>query len=246
MPLLAVVSYNKIIQMRYPAKLILTYTFILLLSFSLTKVAFAFPSTSTNYRLEGEFGNFGGAKSSANYRLTDTGGGFAPGITTSGNYRNCSGFQCVIAEVPKITVTLSSNAINLGTLTGASVSTQSHTVSVTTNVGGYTTRVVEDGELRYGAATIDQVGDGAVTAGSEEYGLATSQSGRDISQDTDCSNSPYTASPITGSPQSVASKIGPTYTAETTTLCYAASINTASTAAGKYQQILTYITTGAF
>ena len=99
--------------MRYSAKLILTYTFILLLSFSLSKVAFAFPSTSTNYKLEGEFGNFGGAKTSTNYRLTDTGGGFAPGIGTSGNYRSCSGFQCVIAEIPKITFALSTNVINL-------------------------------------------------------------------------------------------------------------------------------------
>lgn len=232
--------------MRFPAKFILIYICLAISFLSLTSVVEAFPSTSDNYKLEGEFGIFGGAKTSDNYRLTDTGGGFAPGFGDSTNYRSCSGFQCVIAQVPSITVALSSNSINLGTLTGGAVSTQSHTVSVTTNYSGYTTRVVEDGELRYGAATIDQVGDGAVNAGAEEYGLATSQAGRDISQDTDCSNSPYTASPITGSPQSVASKSGPTYTAETTTLCYAASINTASTAAGTYRQIVTIITTGAF
>ncbi len=225
---------------------ILIYITLFLLSFSFTGLAYAFPSSSGSYKLEGEFGDFGGSKSSASYSLTDTGGGFAPGIGDSTNYRSCSGFQCVIAQVPQITVTLSSNAINLGALSGGSVSKASHDISVTTNVGGYTTRVVEDGELRYGAATIDQVGDGAVTAGSEEYGLATTQAGRDISQDADCLNPPYTASPITGTPQSVASKSGPTYTAETTTLCYAASINTATTAAGTYQQVLTYITTGSF
>lgn len=225
--------------------IILIYLTLFLLSFSFTGLAHAFSSSSTNYKLEGEFGNFGGAKSSTNYKITDTGGGFAPGLGNSSNYRSCSGFQCVIAEVPSITVTLSSNSINLGTLSGSSVSTQSHTISVKTNVGGYTSRVIEDGELRYGAATIDQVGDGAVTAGSEEYGLATSQSGRDIAQDTDCGNSPYTAGPITGTLQSVASKNGPTYTSETTTLCYAASTNAATTA-GTYQQILTYITTGSF
>ncbi len=225
---------------------ILIYLTLFLLSFSFAGLAYAFPSSSTNYKLEGEFGDFGGAKNSASYNLTDTGGGFAPGIGNSTNYRACSGFQCVIADIPKITVTLSSNVINLGTLTGSAVSTLSHSVAVTTNVGGYTTRVVEDGELRYGTADIDQVGDGAVTAGAEEYGLATSQAGRDISQDTDCSNTPFTASPITAAPQSVAYKNGPTYTAETTTLCYAASINAATTAAGTYQQVLTYITTGAF
>ena len=232
--------------MKSSAKYFLTYLFILTCFLSFTSVAEAFPSISGSYKLEGEFGIFGGAKTSDNYRLTDTGGGFAPGFGTSSNYRSCSGFQCTIAQVPQITVTLSSNSINLGTLSGGSVSTASHTVSVTTNLGGYTTRVVEDGELRYGAADINQVGDGAVTAGAEEYGLATSQAARDISQDADCSNSPYTASPVTATPQSVASKSGPTYTAETTTLCYAASINTATTAAGTYQQVITFITTGAF
>lgn len=227
-------------------RLILIYLTTLLLSFVYTDLIYAFPSSSTNYKLDAEFGVFGGEKNSTNFRLTDTGGGFAPGFGDSTNFRNCSGFQCVIAQVPSITVSLSSNAVNLGTLTGASVSTGNHTISVTTNVGGYTTRVIEDGELRYGGAAIDQVGDGAVTAGAEEYGLATSQAGRDISLDTDCGNSPYTASPITGTPQSVAYKNGPTYTAETTTLCYAASVNSATTAAGTYQQVLTYITTGSF
>ena len=224
---------------------ILVYITLFLLSFSFTGFAYAFPSSSASFKLEGEFGDFGGAKNSASYNLTDTGGGFAPGIGNSTNYRACSGFQCVIAEVPTITAVLSTSSINLGTLSSASVSTQSHTISVTTNVGGYTTTVIEDGELRIGTADITQVGDGFVTANSEEYGLATSETGRDITQDTDCSNSPYNASGITGSVQTVAGHAGPTYTAETTTLCYAASI-TGNTGAGTYQHILTYITTGSF
>jgi hypothetical protein len=231
--------------MKHPAKLILTYILLLILSLSLTRDIFAFPSSSLNYNLEGEFGTFGEAKTSANYRLTDTGGGFAPGIGESTNYRNCSGFQCVIAEVPRITATLSTNSLNLGTLTTGAVNTQSHTISVTTNVGGYTTTVVEDGELRIGAVDINQVGDGEVTANNEEYGIATSESGRDITQDTSCGSAAYSASPITNTPQSVAGHAGPTYTAETTTLCYAAAIN-GSTAAGTYQHIVTFITTGSF
>ena len=175
--------------MKLSAKYILTYSCLLLIFLSLTAAAKAFPSTSTNYKLEGEFGNFGGAKSSDNYRLTDTGGGFAPGIGTSTNYRNCSGFQCVIAQVPQVTVTLSSNAINLNTLTTSAVNTASHTISVTTNTGGYTARIYEDDNLCRivlpcnSANDIADVADGAVTANSEEYGLATSQAGRDITQD---------------------------------------------------------------
>lgn len=231
--------------MKFPAKYILTYLGFLLSFLSLTSVVEAFPSTSTNYKLEGEFGIFGGAKTSANYRLTDTGGGFAPGFGDSTNYRSCSGFQCVIAEVPRITVTLSSNSINLGTLTTGAVNTGSHTVSVTTNVGGYTTRVYEDDNLRRGSDDINDVADGAVTANSEEYGLATSEAGRDITQDTSCGSAAYNASGVTTTPQSVAGHAGPTYTAETTTICYAAAI-AGSTPAGTYQQIVYFVTTGAF
>ncbi len=226
------------------------YIFLLGIAFfSLTtisaRLAWGFGSSSDNYKLEGEFGIFGGAKTSDNYRLTDTGGGFAVTFGDSTNYRSCSGFQCVIAEVPKITVSLSTNSINLGTLSTGSVNTASHTLSVTTNYSGYTARVFEDGDLRRGTDTINDVGDGAVNAGSEEYGLATSEAGNNIIQDTDCAGSAYSASAVTTSPQSVASNAGPTYTAETTTLCYAASI-AGSTPAGLYQQVLTFITTGSF
>lgn len=237
--------------MRFPAKKILSFVLTLIWFLSLTTLVKAFPTSSTNYKLEGEFGIFGGAKTSTNYRLTDTGGGFAPGIGTSTNYRNCSGFQCVIAEVPKITVTLSANSINLGTLTTSSVNTGSQTISVTTNVGGYTARVYEDGNLCRiplpcnAANDIADVADGAVTANSEEYGLATSEAGQEITQDSSCGSAAYNASGLTTTPQSVANATGPTYTAETTTICYAAAI-AGSTAAGTYRQIVTFITTGAF
>ncbi len=232
-------------------KYILTYLAILISFLSFTSIVEAFPSNSSNFKLEAEFGIFGEAKSSTNYRLGDTGGGFAPGIGVSTNYRNCSGFQCVIAQVPSITVSLSSNSINLGTLTTGAVNTGSHTISVTTNVGGYTARVYEDGNLCRivlpcnNANDIEDVADGAVTAGAEEYGIATSRSGQDITQDTSCGSAAYSASGLTSSQQSVASKGGPTYTAESTTICYAASI-AGSTAAGTYNQAVTFITTGDF
>lgn len=229
---------------------ILIYLTILVLSFSFNSLAYAFPSSSTNYKLEAEFGVFGGEKNSASYNLTDTGGGFSPGISTSGNYRNCSGFQCVIAQVPTIIVTLGSNSINLGTLTTGAVNTQSHTIAVTTNVGGYTSRVYEDDNFCRivlpcdSANDIADVADGAVTTNNEEYGLATSAAGQEITQST-CGNSPQNASAITTTPKSVANATGPTYTAQTTTICYAAAIS-GSTAAGTYQQIVTFITTGSF
>lgn len=232
-------------------RFILIYLTIVVLSVSLTKIVLAFPSSSTNYKLDAELGIFGGEKSSTNYRLTDTGGGFATGFSDSSNYRSCSGFQCLIAQVPTITFTLSTNTINLGTLTTGGVNTSSHTISVTTNLGGYTTKVYEDGNLCRivlpcnSANDIADVADGAVTANNEEYGMATSQAGNDITQDTSCGSAAYNASGLTTGPQSVASKASPTVSAETTTICYAAAI-TGATAAGNYKQIVTYITTGTF
>src|SRR3989337_2326239 len=78
----------------------------------------AFSSSSTNYKLEGEFGIFGGAKSSTNYALTDTGGGFAVGFGSSANYGTGSGFQYVLAEIREIVFTVSTNQVGLGTISG--------------------------------------------------------------------------------------------------------------------------------
>lgn len=234
--------------MKNPARRILIYFLILLSFFSLNTVVEAFPSSSTNYQLEGEFGIFGGTKTSDNYSLSDTGGGFAVGFGTSTNYRNCSGFQCLVSEIASITVSLGANSVNLGTLSTGSVNTGSHTISVTTNRGGYTSRVYEDDNLRNSNGdTVDDVGDGAVSAGSEEYGIATSDSGNDVTQDSDCGNSPYNATGIDSisNQKSVASNGSPTYTAEVTTICYSAS-RSGLTAAGNYQHIVTFITTGSF
>jgi len=210
------------------------------------KSAAAFQQTSTNFKLEGEFGIFGGAKSSANYKLTDTGGGFAPGISTSGSYEVCSGFQCVLQKVPTITFTLGSNSVNLGSLSAASVTTQSHIFTVnTTLTTGYQVTVVEDGNLRSSIGNdINDVSGGTVDAGSEEYGLATSKSGQNIVQDSSCGPDPDNASAVTGSSQTVASA-SVDVTGDQTTMCYGASISP-TTPAGQYQHTLTYIATGTF
>ena len=85
-------------------KLLLLFISLILVSsiFYLASNAHAFGSSSTNYKLEGEFGIFGGAKSSTNYNLTDTGGGFAVGFGSSANYGSGSGFQYVLAEIREI------------------------------------------------------------------------------------------------------------------------------------------------
>ncbi|MFA5134210.1 MAG: hypothetical protein WC505_00270 [Patescibacteria group bacterium] len=152
----------------------------------------------------------------------------------------------VSADVPSsITFTLSDTTIDLGTLSTGAVSTSSHTVQTVTNASsGYTTLVYDDGNLRKGSDDINDVADGAVTAGSEEYGLSTTDSSQDIAQDAACGSAPYTASALTATQQSVAGAAsGPVD--ETITVCYAASIS-ASTVAGAYAHTVTYVTVGLF
>src|SRR3990167_10665960 len=83
----------------------------------------AFSSSSDNFKLEGEFGIFGGAKSSTNYNLTDTGGGFAVGFGSSTSYGTGSGFQYVLAEIREIVFTISTTTVNLGSLSTTPTST---------------------------------------------------------------------------------------------------------------------------
>jgi hypothetical protein len=215
--------------------------------FLIPSSVWAFGSSSASYKLEAEFGSFGGAKSSASYNLTDTGGGFAVGFGSSANYGTGSGFQYVIAEVREIVFTISSNTINLGTLSSGSVTSASHTIDVTTNgAGGYQVTVLEDGELRTSGASTITDANGDVDAGSEEYGLATSDTGVDITTwDGACNGTnPELADGITASAQTVASNALPIDN-DTSTMCYSASI-TNTTEAGEYNHVLTYIATGTF
>lgn len=236
------------------SRTILIYLTLFLLSISFSGLVYAFPSSSSNYNLDAEFGVFGGEKSSANYTLTDTGGGFAVGFSNSTNYLSCSGFQCQLAKVPAITFSLSSTAVNLGTLSTSSISIQSHTATVTTNFDGYTLTVIQDGNLCRIALPcnssndIDAIisGPAALSAGTEAYGLATSKSGQNINQYSPGCNSSSQFSAVTTSPQTVANANVATATSgDTTTLCYAATAGGA-TAAGTYTQTLTYIATGKF
>lgn len=233
--------------MRKLSRTILTYFTLFLLSVFFSAWVYAFPSSSASYKLDGEFGDFGGQKNSASYTLTDTGGGFVPGLSNSTNYLSCSGFQCQLSQVPAITFSLSTNTVNLGTLTTGAVNTQTHTATVTTNFQGYTLTVVQNGPLTYGSATIAPVSPspGTISAGTEAYGIATSKASQTITQNSSCSTV-GNFSALTTSPQSIAGSTSPTSSSgDTTTLCYGAT-KSGATAAGTYTQTLTYIATGKF
>jgi hypothetical protein len=136
---------------------------------------------------------------------------------------------------PAIEFTISDNSMDLGVVSPSAVNSDSHTITLTTTAAsGYTCKVVEDDNLRNGANVITDVGDGTVTAGSEEYGLSCSSGGCQLSGDNG----------ISGSPLTVSSSVGPV-TSEETTFTYKASVNSTTDALG-YSHIVTYTCTGNF
>lgn len=182
--------------------------------------------------------NFGGEETSfsASYQLQDTMGEIGTGIISSANYAGLIGFRQVESD-PKITFSISPNVVDLLSLSLVAVSEGSHTVTTTTNAAnGYITTIVEDGNLRTASGDdIDDVTDGAVTAGSEEYGIRTSGAAGQM-------NSADTA--IISTSQTVAS-YNSFINGSAVIITYRAAI-TPFSAAGQYNHTVTLISTGRF
>ncbi|PIS42206.1 MAG: hypothetical protein COT24_04665, partial [Candidatus Kerfeldbacteria bacterium CG08_land_8_20_14_0_20_40_16] len=205
-----------------------------------TRVELRSSSTPTDWYL-----NVAGTRSVYSTDAKDSDAcGQAPNIDASDitNW-NSSGNHCW--DFDAITFTISSNTISLGTLSTGSVSTTTHTIRTDTSaLSGYTSMVYDDGNLRVGANDIDDASGGTIVAGIEEYGMATSDASQTITQDTDCATAPYNATALTTTQQTVAGATsGPVD--ETSTICYAASID-GFTAAGTYTQTVIFVTTGLF
>lgn len=103
---------------------------------------------------------------------------------------------------------------------------------------GYSVQVADDGDLRNGSADVDDVADGQVTAGSEEYG------GR--SSDNSLSSSTFDTadSALSTSFQSVVTQTDASFDdRHFLTLKAAVSSNTSN---GAYGQVLTFIATGNY
>lgn len=136
---------------------------------------------------------------------------------------------------PVLTMTLSTNLVDLGVLNPLVVGTGSNTITVTTTAEyGYTCSAIDDGNLRNGLNDIDDVTGGTITAGVEEYGITCSGA--------DCQLTDYQA--LFGSPLEVAASAGPV-TGSVTTITYAAGVD-AITANGNYSHVVTYTCAGDF
>lgn len=141
---------------------------------------------------------------------------------------------------PSLTFTLNDTAVNLPTLSVGSVSTDTTSFTVNTNAGsGYLVTAMEDGNLRFGANDINDVADGTVTAGSEEYGMSTSKSGQAFVQ-----TSGNSAIAIDGTYKQCASASG-SVSSDVTTLTLFASM-AGSTSPGTYSHTVTLVATANF
>ena len=142
----------------------------------------------------------------------------------------------VTASVPLfVNMAIDDTSIELGTLSTASVASATQTYTVNSNnQSGVTMQITADGNLDDGSGnTIDDVADGTVSAGSEEYGISVSAaSGLSAVAPYDSGDDavPQVADDIANSASSVSSG--------TLDVTYKASIS-GTTVAGDYDQEVT-------
>ncbi len=123
-----------------------------------------------------------GSKSvGGDYVLESTLGESAAGSSNSGDYQLEGGFwgtdQTITYSLSKSVLTLS-----FGATPTIVVASDSLTLTVSTgSATGFAAKLFEDGNLRSGANDIDDVTGGAVTAGSEEYGIIATSVGAGVS-----------------------------------------------------------------
>jgi hypothetical protein len=180
--------------------------------------------TSTDYEIYSDSFSVGGASevTGTTYNLSGLSGELAISTSTDavGTYVLRGGFEA--SEKGILSASLDNLTIALGTLSASAVSTASTTLTVSTDSEtGYSASITEDGNLRSGLNDIDDVGDGAVTAGSEEYGVRTSGSDGLLASDTAISGQLSFAS------------AGGAVTNRQTTIVFRASMS-ALTASGSY------------
>lgn len=196
--------------------------------------------SSSNYRIWSDGISSGGNQgSSASYGLEDTIGEAATGEgMLSTNYLSNAGLPSIFAE-PVMLFDLSSSAVTFSpTIQPSSVSTASYSFTVSTNARfGYTVQVTEDGDFRLGANNINDVVDGSVTTGSNEYGLAVSGTDAAFADDEAIPNP-------SGTPLIVA-RATSWGSGRATTVTHKASVTTGFTS-GSYSHVVTYIAIGNF
>lgn len=142
-------------------------------------------------------------------------------------------------SIRNATTTALTNSCDLGVLNPASVNTCAYRIAAGTNgTAGMRVEVVADGLLDSGANDINNVADGAVTAGSEEHGVTmTAGTGWTLTAPFDAGSDPLTTTQQEF--ESRATVVDDSVATNWTTVTHSASI-TSATATGGYTQIATY------
>lgn len=136
------------------------------LSFPLVGIA---EMSSTNYSIYADSFTIGGFFStSTDYSFWDSVGEWSAGNITSTTYEILGGFQAM--ERGNLSLIISKNSLNLGSLSVNNVNSDSTNFTISSDSDtGYIFSINSAG-----ASPITAVGDGEITAGSEEYGFAIS------------------------------------------------------------------------
>lgn len=177
--------------------------------------------SSTNYYIYADSVETGGGLSTGGaYSLQDTTGESPSGFSTSSAYEIRAGYQYM--ERGLLTLQISLSSLNLGTLSTTSVSSAATTITVETDsTTGYSLSI-----SAVSGTGLAAVSDGAVTAGSEEYGFAAAGSESQVVGDVGIAAATLIAS--TSSP----------IMSSATVMTVKASMNDSSTA-GSYGQTVT-------
>ncbi len=123
------------------------------------------------------FSTFQGDSATAgDFTLYSSGGEFFATSTQGGDFTLKGGFQAL--EIASLSLSVSPNSVSLGELSLSQVKTGSTVLRVTTDSStGYAITATEDGNLRKGNGggndDINDVLDGEVSVGVEEYGVST-------------------------------------------------------------------------
>lgn len=127
--------------------------------------------SSTNYYIYADSVDAGGSFSSGGaYTLQDTIGESPSDFSSSSAYEIRAGYQYM--ERGYLSMDISDNALNLGTLSTGAINTAITTVTVgTDSISGYSMSM-----SAVAGAGLAAVSDGAVSIGSEEYGFSASGS----------------------------------------------------------------------
>lgn len=178
------------------------------------------------------------ASVSSSFVMEDDLGGIATGENiNSASYKACAGYPCTLSiEPPSITFSLTTNQVLLGTLSVSSVATGDVIASTSTNaVSGYVTTIVSDGNFRTNIGDyIQDVADGDISIGDDEYGIGLTGTDRSFTDERS----------VTTSPRTIASNSVST-TGSSVTVTFGAAVSV-TVPAGNYQQTATLVSTGRF